>query len=220
MKPYYQDEWVTIYNENSCEVFDEVDSCDLLLTDPPYGVGGGSGTKGKQRSHKHDYLSFDDTPENVRKRIIPFIRGCIDRSTRAIITTGAKLMCHYPQPDGFGVFYQPASCGMQHWGRCDSQPIFYYGKDPRSGKTIDFCSYQLTEKPSCKEHPCSKPIKAWSWLLNKGSLEGETVLDPFMGSGTTLRAAKDLGRKAIGIEVEERYCEIAAKRMAQEVFAF
>ncbi|KKK85110.1 hypothetical protein LCGC14_2776570, partial [marine sediment metagenome] len=66
-------------------------------------------------------------------------------------------------------------------------------------------------------HPCSRALGHFRWLVSWWSLPGETILDPFMGSGTTLRAAKDLGRKAIGIEIEERYCEIAAKRCSQSV---
>jgi site-specific DNA-methyltransferase (adenine-specific) len=64
-------------------------------------------------------------------------------------------------------------------------------------------------------HPTQKPISLMGFCINDTS--AQTILDPFMGSGTTLRAAKDLGRKAIGIEIEEKYCEIAAKRMSQEV---
>jgi site-specific DNA-methyltransferase (adenine-specific) len=67
-----------------------------------------------------------------------------------------------------------------------------------------------------KVHPTQKPVALMRWCLESFP-NAQTILDPFMGSGTTLRAAKDLGRKAIGIEIEERYCEIAAKRMAQAV---
>ena len=67
-------------------------------------------------------------------------------------------------------------------------------------------------------HPNEKPVSLMRYLLTKH--DGEIILDPFMGSGTTLRAAKDLGRRAIGIEIEERYAEIAAKRLAQEVLPF
>lgn len=66
-------------------------------------------------------------------------------------------------------------------------------------------------------HPTGKPIGLFTSFIQDFTEMGETVLDPFMGSGTTLRAAKDLGRKAIGIEIEEKYCEIAVKRLAQEV---
>jgi site-specific DNA-methyltransferase (adenine-specific) len=70
------------------------------------------------------------------------------------------------------------------------------------------------------DHPSQKPYPFMTWLVQRLSDEGHTILDPFMGSGTTLRAAKDLRRKAIGIEIEEKYCEIAAKRLEQEVFDF
>ena len=68
-------------------------------------------------------------------------------------------------------------------------------------------------------HPTEKPIALMRWCIQQCDYWNipQTILDPFMGSGTTLRAAKDLGRKAIGIEIEEKYCEIAVKRLAQEV---
>jgi DNA modification methylase len=70
------------------------------------------------------------------------------------------------------------------------------------------------------EHPCPKPVRLFTWLIEQPSEATHTIINPFMGSGTTLRGAKDLGRKAIGIEIEENYCEIAAKRIAQEVLSF
>jgi site-specific DNA-methyltransferase (adenine-specific) len=69
-------------------------------------------------------------------------------------------------------------------------------------------------------HPNEKPVDLPSYFMDLTTSEGELVLDPFMGSGTTLRAAKDLGRRAVGIEISERYCEIAAKRLEQEVLQF
>ena len=78
-----------------------------------------------------------------------------------------------------------------------------------------------TETAPKNGHPCPKPLGVWRKILRRVSPEDNgPILDPFMGSGTTLRVAKDLNRKAIGIEIEEKYCEIAANRMSQEVLEF
>lgn len=84
----------------------------------------------------------------------------------------------------------------------------------RAATKTDVLSYP---PPSERDHPTQKPLPLMRELVSLFTAEGQTVLDPFMGSGTTLRAAKDLGRKAIGIEIEEKYCQIAAERLRQEV---
>jgi site-specific DNA-methyltransferase (adenine-specific) len=230
MKPYYEHAGITIFHGDCREILPMLPKCDLLLTDPPYGVKAALNSVTAKRApwsiggsrKKNDYGEMDDSPEYVQAVVVPGFVAALAVCKRGILTPGCRCLTMYPQPDSFGSFWQPASTGLQRWGRCDSQPIFYYGSFPRESRLIPAtnCSYRLTESPEPNGHPCPKPYQAWKKLLLVGSLDDETALDPFMGSGTTLVAAKNLGRKAIGIEIEEKYCEIAAKRLSQEVFDF
>ena len=222
MKPYYERGGITIYHADCREVLPTLDagSVDLVLTDPPYGINGGQGRVNRLRGKGNYTPLFTDDNDYLCRVVVPVITNLISNIRCVVLTPGSKHFALYPQPDSFGSFFQPASVGLQVFGNADAQPIFYYGKNA-SGKNMGVpCSYQLTESPEENGHPCVKPIRAWRRLLSNISQEGQTVLDPFMGSGTTLRAAKDLGRRAIGIELEERYCEIAARRLEQEVLPF
>ena len=126
-------------------------------------------------------------------------------------------MWDYPAAADVGCFWHPAAPRHGPWGFLTFSPILYYGKDYRAGRGALPNGIQVTESAEINGHPCPKPILAWKWLLAKVSEPTDVIIDPFMGSGTTLRAAKDLSRRAIGIEIEERYCEIAANRLRQEV---
>ena len=221
MKLYYQEKGIEIWH-GDCR--DWGGDADVLITDPPYGVGF-SGKSQKTRAGdtikaEGGYL-FDDSREYVRRVVVPVVQSVLDISGRGAVTPGTKSMWLYPEPSDVGSWFSAAGTGISSWGFRCSQPILWYGKDPYQadglGARANSFGQTYPNDANKAGHPCAKPIRFVNWLVNRASRPGETILDPFMGSGTTLRAAKDLGRKAIGIEIEERYCEIAAQRLEQEV---
>ena len=221
MQPYYEHAGITIYHGDCREILPTLPKCDAVVTDPPYGVGLGVNTD--PRAGKQPYASMEDSVDYVQQICVPAIKICLDRVGRIAMTPGNRCMFLYPTPDDVGIWYNPASTTRGKWGFCFANAfIFYYGKDPLNiglGAQPNSCM-GLCDSLDMIDHPCPKPLLFMSWLVKRASNGGETILDPFMGSGTTLVAAKNLGRKAIGIEIEERYCEIAAKRLSQSVFEF
>ena len=219
--PYYDRDGITIYHADCREILPllEPNSIDLVLTDPPYGVWLVN-KKTKRRENPFDADAYDDDPGNIKALIEDVIPTCIAMSDRAMVFPGPAMMFNYPEPRTVGCVYNPSGAGSSAWGFQCMHPILYYGKDPylqdgrgrRPNSMQDVQGY-LDDIG----HPCPKPIKWMRWAVERASRHGETILDPFMGSGTTLRAAKDLGRRAIGIEIEEKYCEIAVKRLQQQV---
>lgn len=224
MKPYYDHAGITIYHGDSLNLVYKIGEVDSVVTDPPYGVdlkGKRAHLRGGRTTDRVGQYTHEDTPVYVKSVVVPIIGVCLTIARSIALTPGTRNMHLYPIPDDVGCFFSAAGTGMGRWGFTCSQPILYYGKDPYlangRGCMPNSCGQVYPNDANTYDHPCAKPIKMMHWMVNRASLEGELILDPFMGSGTTLRAAKDLGRRAIGIEIEERYCEIAAKRLAQEV---
>jgi len=187
-------------------------SIDAVVTDPPYGIDGGSGHINRQRGKGNYSGMFPDTPDYIGTVIVPVVQRLRQMCGCIALTPGSKNMMLYLQPDSFGAFYQPASTGLQTFGNMDAQPIFYYGKNRNHNMGVAL-SWQLTESPSCAEHPCSKPQRAWNRLLCAVTREDDTILDPFMGSGTTGVACAQTGRNFVGIEIDPTYFAIAVQRI-------
>lgn len=201
----------TLYLGDCLEILPTLPNVDAVITDPPYGVN-----LGHDPSHvigNVAYASFVDTPENVDAVVVPAIRACIERFHRVVVTPGTRCCWKYPEPVELGAIYFPAGAGFSRWGFTCSQPILYYGKDPYMPRNKKPNSVRSTELAEDNGHPCPKPAGLMKWFIDRASVPGETVMDPFMGSGTTGVAAVQAGRKFIGIEIEPKYFDIACERI-------
>lgn len=226
MKPYFQNNRVTLYCGDSREVLAFLQSqgehFDLLLTDPPYGLNQAekppSGVNAKLAKGKYADNLFKDTPEYLKTVVRAVIDKSLELSTLGIVAGGVGCWKYLPPPDEEGCIYMPAAPSFNSWSHCDFRPLFYYGKPKGNIGKYRKLSHTLTEGAFCKEHPCSKPLTFWKKLMLCGTdgIENKRVLDPFGGSGTTGRAAMDLGMHAVLIELNPRYCDLIVRNLAQD----
>ena len=212
-KPYYQDDYVTLYHADCREILPLLEPVDLVLTDPPYGVnwntnskrfsGGSKDSKSKRGVGRDwgapivgDDKDFDPTPFLSYPHVILFgFNNYLSKLPR-----GSVLVWIKRNDAAFNSFLSDAEIAWQKGG----SGVYCYR------------DLSLAAEANFRLHPTQKPLPLMKWCIKRSKATG-IILDPFTGSGTTLRAAKDLGRKAIGVEIEEKYCEVAANRLRQEV---
>jgi len=209
----------TLYLGDSLEIVPTLGEVDAVVADPNYGVMLGEVDNGQARIKKQQkYNMFSDTPEYVMAVCVPVVKLCIHKFGVVAVTTGKRNMFMYPPPDDMGVWWNSAGTSTGRWGySLVVTPIFYYGKDPRAGKgrTPSSAMGMHSREGKNIKHPCPKPLAFTRWLVDKTSAKGQTILDPFMGSGTTGVACVELGRKFIGIEIDEKYFDIACERISR-----
>lgn len=228
MKPYYQDDAVTLYHGDCREMLPDFEECsvDCVITDPPYTErthGMAKTNKGKGHGVKAvDFAPFTDED----------LAACLwwcGRATRrwviASLDYAHAFQMDAAPPQGLralrvGVWVKPnpmpqisADRPGQGWEailflhRADVKPMWHGGG--RAG----VWTHPVVQREG---HPTVKPLPMVADWVRLFTDPGDTILDPFAGSGTTLRAAKDEGRRAIGVELDERYCELIAKRLTQD----
>lgn len=238
MRPYYQDGYVTIYHGDCMEILPKLGKFELLLTDPPYGVTQQKwdNTECVAGVIEYAYLAVFTVGERLLANLIYklpekfrhiWIWDRVNRYTDFLNADKRPMRSHEliaVFSEGTNYQFNPLyrlgsyktrntkpSNGNGSYGQNKAQP---YGKIKKGLHPRSIISF-----PGCKTnsqmHPTEKPLSLYEYLLR--SYPGGMVVDPFAGSGTTGRAAKDLNRRAILIEKEEKYCEIAANRMKQEV---
>jgi site-specific DNA-methyltransferase (adenine-specific) len=237
MKPYYEDTkaGIVIYHADCRDVLPTLGPVDHVITDPPYeaeahtlGRRGNTARDGDAAFSATRPLDFEGISEELRL----FSGGEMARLARGWVLVFCQVEAAMLWRDALA----PARYMRTQIWRKPNAPCQFTGDRPGMGyESIVTCwagegrskwngggAHGVHVHNTARHrhgHMTEKPEPLMADLVTLFTDPGETILDPFMGSGTTLRAAKDFGRKAIGIEIEERYCEIAAKRLSQEVMA-
>jgi len=209
IQPYYHDKeaGIIIYHGDCRDILPHLGPVDLVLTDPPYGIGSRLVTGGK--GHSFDRLILSGADKWDVKPDAGLLRSLLAMSAHQCIFGGNffelppcdKPLCWNK--------LRPNQRNLSEWE-------YVWTSLEGRAEMFTYCANGGFVAQELLEHPTQKPVPLIKWCINFFP-SAQTILDPFMGSGTTLRAAKDLGRQAIGIEIEERYCEIAVNRLRQEV---
>lgn len=235
MKPYYQDATATIYHGDCREVIPLLDKVDTVITDPPYSSGARTDSARQIRGSMTRSVEGDDwfSHDAMTTWGFSWFMGSVLHELKPILPNGAHVYWFtdwrmtptvYGMLEGRGLrvnhclVWNKKHFGMgTYWRNQHENIVFASAGKPRPMAHLDrgtVLSFRTVSAAS-RLHPTEKPKDLLMEIMRTAG--GELFLDPFMGCGPTLRAAKDLGRKAIGIELEEKYCEIAAKRLSQEV---
>ncbi len=209
MKPYYQDDFATIYHGDCIAVMGQLDphTFSTGFADPPYNYGMDYGPDFDDKRSPGEYIRWCDA-------WFEQLRWLCDR---LFITPGHGNMPQWLNrgPAGVAAWHKPGNpSGAGIFQFCEWEPVLVWSKGRLGGSDV----WRATLNPQFKGdvgHPCPKPVKLLTRILT--TAKASSVIDPFLGSGTTLVAAKSLGVSAVGIERNERYCELAAKRLTQEV---
>jgi DNA modification methylase len=205
--PYYDHGGITIYHGDCRQIVPNLGMFDLLLTDPPYGIKrfekGFGTTRFKGHGAEKDGITWDKTPEPW---ILEMLMGAAEKS----IVWGANN------------FTLPPSEYFLVWDKEQTVDNFAsaelaFTNLKRPAKVFRHSIHKHNQ--TTKHHPTQKPLELMQWCIGLAG-DVDTILDPFAGSGTTGEAAKHLGKRAVLIEREEKYCEIAANRLSQEVLNF
>ena len=221
MQPYYEQDGITIYHGDCREVLPSLAPVDLVLTDPPYEVisrpTNGLRSMDKAGADKGTCSITEWLPALCKLATGSLYVWCgteqVSNIRREMVDAGLSTrLCIWEKSN-------PSPANGEHlW--LSSVECCVFGRKAKATFNT-FCASPVWRGPIDQrpDHPTPKPEWLFRVIMAASSNVGDRVLDPFMGSGTTLRAAKDLGRRCIGIELEERYCEIAAKRLQQSVLA-
>jgi site-specific DNA-methyltransferase (adenine-specific) len=217
MTPYYQDDLVTICHGDARDWEAPLLKGDVIITDPPYGIAWRRGVNHARKSKPHTGIA-NDQDTTIRDEVLAAFLHAKSRPGIVFGSFYAPFPAHVRQ---VLVWHKPADAGLvgaTTGYRRDAEPIFLIGPWPVRAverSSVLHISAGQAGTTTATGHPHTKPVALMVRLL-EAAPDG-SVIDPFMGSGSTLVAAKSLGRRAIGIEIEERYCEIAARRCSQEV---
>ncbi len=230
MKPYYEENGVTVYHADARDVVGLLPKADLLVTDPPYLQSkSGAGLIGRRDTYKQIQALSDFDPDwlcSQLSTVCKFAHGYIFCSKNLLVPYISFAESHgwgwdvlvyaknnplpaknnkYLTDAEFIVFFREA-------GKC------YFNND------APYENYFKVKRVNCSPsefgHPTEKEIAVIKSMIQLSTKPDDLVLDLYGGSGTTARAAKDLGRRCVIVEIEERYCETIAERMSQEVLQF